>query len=57
MASNNKPKQIKVTIYPNQEKWINTISKTLNQSKRQTYLECFACYIGDFKQSLRREVR
>lgn len=48
-----KPAQIKIIIYPNQLEWIERISKTLNQSKRQTFLECFACYIGEFKQALR----
>lgn len=49
----NNPTQIRITIYQNQLDWIDKISKTLNQSKRQTFLECFACYIGEFKQSLR----
>lgn len=48
-----KPRQIKVTIYPNQLGWIEKIATILNQSKRQTFLECFACYIGEFKQVLR----
>lgn len=50
-----KPRQIKVTIYPNQLEWIERISEALNQSKRQTFLECFACYIGELKQALRGE--
>ena len=54
MAHNN-PKQIKITIYPNQLEWIERISEALNQSKRQTFLECFAGYIGEFKQSTKSE--
>jgi len=49
----NKPKQIRVTIYPNQLQWIDFISKTFNRPRRQTLLECLACYIGEFKQALR----
>lgn len=51
--SYSKPKQIKVTIYPNQLEWIERIAESLNQSRRQTFLECFACYIGEFKQAIR----
>ena len=51
--SYSKPKQIKVTIYPNQLEWIERISRTLNQSRRHTFLECFACYIGEFKHTMR----
>ena len=54
MAQNN-PKQIKVTIYPNQLEWIERISQALNQPKRQTFLECFAEYIGEFKQGMKSE--
>lgn len=49
-----KPRQIKVTIYPNQLEWIERISEALNQPKRRTFLECFACYIGEFKQAIRK---
>jgi hypothetical protein len=49
-----KPKQIKVTIYPNQLKWIDRIAKLLNKNRRQTFLECFSYYIGEFKQALSR---
>lgn len=49
-----KPKQIQVTIYPNQLQWMDLISKTLNRSRRETFLECFACYIGELKKSLRK---
>ena len=55
--SNIKPKQIKVTIYTNQLEWIERISKALDQSKRQTFLECFACFIGEFKQAFRGKVK
>jgi len=50
----NKQKQIQITIYPNQLQWIDFISETFNRTRRQTFLECFACYIGEFKQGLRR---
>jgi len=50
-----KPKQIKVTIYPNQLEWIDRISETLNQPRRQTFLQCFAEYIGEFKRAARKE--
>lgn len=53
----NKPKYIKVLIYPNQLEWIANISKSLNQPKRQTFLECFACYIGEFKQAIRGQAK
>jgi len=53
MASS-KPKQIKVTIYPNQLEWMDRISETLNQPRRQTFLQCFAEYIGEFKQATRK---
>ena len=49
----NKVIQIKISIYPNQLEWIEKISRTLNKPKRQIFLECFACYIGEFKQSLK----
>ncbi len=49
----NKPEQIRVTIYPNQLQWMDFISKTFNRTRRQTFLECFACYVGEFKQGIR----
>ena len=52
-----KPKRIMVVIYPNQLEWMDKISETLSQSKRQTFLECFSCYIGEFKQSMQKETR
>jgi hypothetical protein len=53
----NKPKQILITIYPNQLQWIDFISEEFNRPRRQTILECLACYIGEFKQALEREVK
>jgi len=47
------PKRIKIVIYPNQLEWMDKISQTLNQSHRQTFLECFAEYIGAFKDEMR----
>jgi len=44
--------QVKITIYPNQLEWIERISNVLKQPRRQTFLECFASYIGEFKQIL-----
>lgn len=52
----NKPTKIRITIYPNQLQWIDFISKTFNRPRRQTLLECLACYIGEFKQNLKGEV-
>lgn len=49
----NKPTRIRITIYPNQLQWIDFISKAFNRTRRQTLLECLACYIGEFKQALR----
>lgn len=54
--SENPPKRIKVVIYPNQLKWIDKISETLRQPRRQTFLECFAEYIGSFKDEMRKPV-
>jgi len=51
-----KPKQIQVTIYPNQLEWMEKISKALNQTRRQTFLECFSCYIGELKQTMKGDV-
>jgi hypothetical protein len=50
-------RQINVPIYPNQLAWMERISKILSQSKRHTFLECFACYIGEFKQAMRRDLK
>ena len=52
--SENAPKRIKVVIYPNQLEWMDKISQTLNQPRRQTFLECFAEYIGAFKDEMRK---
>jgi len=52
--SENTPKRIKVVIYPNQLEWMDKISQTLNQPRRQTFLECFAEYIGAFKDEMRK---
>ena len=49
----NKQRQIQVTIYPDQLQWIDFILETFNRTRRQTFLECFACYIVEFKQGLR----
>jgi hypothetical protein len=51
---NREPKRIKVVIYPNQLEWIDRISGVMNQSRRQTFLECFAEYIGAFKQDIKK---
>ena len=51
------PKKIQVIIYPNQLAWMDKISTVLNQPKRQTFLECFAVYIGEFKKNMLREDR
>ena len=48
------PKRIKVVIYPNQLRWIDQISLLLGQTRRETFLECFAEYIGEFKQAVRK---
>ena len=53
----NNPSQILITIYPNQLQWIDFISEEFNRPRRQTILECLACYIGEFKQALEREVK
>ena len=51
----NKPVQIKVSIYPNQLRWMDQISEEFRRSRRLTFLECFACYIGEFKQAAGKE--
>ncbi len=51
----NKPVQIKVSIYPNQLEWMDQISERFRRSRRHTFLECFACYIGEFKQAVGKE--
>jgi len=51
--SGSNPKRIKIVIYPNQLEWMDKISQTLNQPRRQTFLECFAEYIGAFKDEMR----
>ena len=51
----NKPRHIRMAIYPNQLKWIDFISEEFKQSRRQTLLECVACYIGEIKQATRKE--
>jgi len=53
----NRPVRIQITIYPNQLQWIDFISEEFNRPRRQTILECLACYIGEFKQMLGREVK
>jgi hypothetical protein len=52
--ADSEPKRIKVVIYTNQLAWINRISTALNQTRRETFLECFAEYIGEFKQAARK---
>ena len=52
--ADSKPKRIKVVIYPNQLTWMDRISTVMNQPRRQTFLECFAEYIGDFKEQVRK---
>lgn len=52
--SGSNPKRIKVVIYPNQLEWMDKISRALNQPRRQTFLECFAEYIGAFKEEMRK---
>ena len=47
------PKKIRVVIYPNQLEWIDRIGKTLHQSRRQTFLQCFSQFIGGFKAETR----
>jgi hypothetical protein len=42
------PKRIKVLIYPNQLEWIDRIGQILNQSRRQTFQQCFCQFIGAF---------
>ena len=53
----NNPTQILITIYPNQLRWIDFISEEFHRPRRQTILECLACYIGEFKETLEREVK
>jgi len=55
--SENNPKRIKVVIYPNQLEWMDKISQALNQPRRQTFLECFAEYIGAFKDEMSTSAR
>ena len=50
----NEPRRIKVVIYPNQLQWMDRIGAALNQTRRETFLECFAEYIGEFKQAAKR---
>jgi len=52
----NKPTYIHMAIYPNQLKWIDFISEEFKQTRRQTLMECVACYIGEIKQSTRKEI-
>jgi hypothetical protein len=51
---NGEPRRIKITIYPNQLQWMDRISTVMNQPRRQTFLECFAEYIGGFKEQVRK---
>ena len=44
----NKPKRIKVTIYPNKLVCIDRIGKIMRRTRRQIFLECFSEYIGSF---------
>jgi hypothetical protein len=52
--ADSQPKRIKVVIYPNQLEWMDRIGAALNQTRRETFLECFAEYIGEFKQVARK---
>jgi hypothetical protein len=44
------PKRIKIVIYPNQLEWMDRIGTIMNQSRRQTFLECFNQFIGTFQE-------
>jgi len=47
---NGEPKRIKVTIYPNQLAWMDKIGTVMNQTRRETFLDCFSQFIGTFKE-------
>lgn len=44
------PRRIKVVIYPNQLAWMDKISTVMNQTRRETFLDCFSQFIGTFKE-------